>query len=1116
MTVRRDSRIYAVLGPTNTGKTHTAIERMIGHHSGMIGFPLRLLARENFDRVVARKGAGRVALITGEEKIIPRNPSYFICTVESMPLDVPVDFLAIDECQLAADPERGHIFTDRILYARGREETMLLGSDTIETILSRLVPEAEVVRKVRLSTLTHTGVKKLNRLPPRTAVVTFSAQDVYHTAEMMRRQGGAAVVLGALSPRTRNAQVEMYQAGEVDYLVATDAIGMGLNMDIDHVAFARLRKFDGAQPRRLRPQEIAQIAGRAGRHMSDGTFGTLSEVGELDPDVVEAVETHTFDPIEMVMWRSRDLDFRDPKSLLKSLERRPEDPLLWRARDADDHQSLAALIRDPEVRATAEKGSKAATRLLWDVCQIPDFRKLLSDAHTRLLADIFRRLMATGGADGGTLQPDWVAEQVRRFDRTDGDIDTLVTRIAHVRTWTYISHRTGWVPDARHWQGRTRALEDRLSDALHDRLTQRFVDRRAAVLTKSLKEGRVLDAEIAEDGTVTVEGHFTGRLQGFVFLPDESASGDESRALQQAARKTLNQEFQRRITAVSEAEEGAISLNETGRFVWREQEIARLNPGDELLKPKITLISTEDMVDSVGRDRVLKKLSEVLHARMATVLEPMVKLGEEPPTGPAGGIVFQLIERGGWMRRYELNDLIQGLDRDQRRALGKGGVRLGPNHVYMPALLKPKAVALLALLMGVKEGWTLPVPVPPPSIAAVMPSPELPPARLSRFGYQPCGSEGPAVRLDRLDALAVEAMQRINKDQMIRHPETLAPLAGLTRLQLPYVLDSLGYRPKTVTLPKEQPAEAAKPEQEAAVEESQPDATPSEGVAEADAPLPPATGDTPAESQAEPPVDGASPESASEPSGPETAVDGMTAVEAEAPPSDQGSQDESPVQSAQDEPPVEGAQEEASTPDTPTDAASAPASETETPLLEPSSEPDADAAATSAGAVSEPTTADVAEPADVEMEEVEVWVRQRRGPPNRGGQRPNRNRDADGGDERRGPRRGRPGNQGGDRGNGQAQSGDGQTSSKDRPPRKPRHDSERWAESGAKPGGRSGGPKAGQKGGRGKPGDRGPRTFESGPAPSLEDSPFAKLAALKPQIEAAQRDTGKNGKSKRK
>ncbi|NBC96530.1 MAG: disulfide oxidoreductase, partial [Deinococcus-Thermus bacterium] len=647
-------RVFAVLGPTNTGKTHLAIERMLGHASGMIGFPLRLLARENYDKVARLKGRTRVALITGEEKILPPNARYFVCTVESMPLDKPVEFLAVDEIQLCADRERGHVFTQRLLGARGLSETMFLGADTMRGMIRRLVPDAQFVGRPRFSELSYVGEKKLTRLPRRSAVVAFSAADVYHTAELLRRQrGGTAVVLGALSPRTRNAQVEMYQAGEVDYLVATDAIGMGLNMDVDHVAFARLVKFDGQVPRHLRAPEIAQIAGRAGRHMADGTFGTTDGVGGIDEDIVEAVESHTFEPVRHLMWRNSELDFRDPKHLLASLEVRAPVPELKRAPDADDHLSLIALTRDGDLVRRAA-GSRPATRLLWEICQIPDFRKTLTDAHTRLLHRVWEQL----SGPKGMLDPDWVARQVDALDRGDGDIDTLVQRIAHIRTWTFISHRPHWLADPGHWQQRARAIEDKLSDALHDRLTQRFVDRRSAMLAKTLADGRDLVSAVARSGDVLVEGEYVGHLEGFRFKPDAAEHGEDEKALMSAARRALRQEIARRVKRLeAETDDAAFALDADGTVRWGGEAVGRLAPGDTALTPRAEPLAS-DLLEPSGRDRVAKRLGRWLDGRVAAGLAPLIRLRDAPLTGNARGLAFQLVEAFGTLPREDVRPLV--------------------------------------------------------------------------------------------------------------------------------------------------------------------------------------------------------------------------------------------------------------------------------------------------------------------------------------------------------------------------------------------------------------------------------------------------------------------------
>ncbi|HYD31337.1 MAG TPA: helicase-related protein [Azospirillaceae bacterium] len=782
-------RVIAVLGPTNTGKTHLAIERMLGHSSGMIGFPLRLLARENYDRIVRLKGAGKVALVTGEEKIVPAGARYFVCTVESMPLDRPVSFLAVDEIQLCADPERGHIFTDRLLRARGMDETMFLGAETIKPLIQKLVPRVEFISRPRFSQLTYAGHKKLTRLPPRSAVVAFSAPEVYAMAELLRRQrGGTAVVLGALSPRTRNAQVALYQEGEVDYLVATDAIGMGLNMDVDHVAFARLTKFDGQAPRRLRSNEVAQIAGRAGRHMTDGTFGTTGEVvereGALEAEMIDAVENHRFENLKMLMWRNPDLDLHSPQALLRSLDRRPQRPELMRVREADDQLSLEALSRDPEVARLAS--GRGAVSLLWEVCQIPDFRKVLSDAHTRLLGQIYRHLMA----GDRRLPEDWVANHVARLDRVEGDIDALVARIAHIRTWTYISHRPDWLKDPGHWQERSRAIEDRLSDALHERLTQRFIDRRSALLVRSLKGGGDLLAAVSKRGAVLVEGHPVGSLEGFRFIPDEAAHGEDSRALLTAARKALRHEMGRRVRRLEEAGDEAIDLQPDGTLWWTVSEeerapVARLAAGPSTLTPAIMPLH-DAFLEPAQRERVRQRLDLWLTERIAQRLRPLFALRDADLSGTARGLAFQLVEALGGLPRKDVANLIEGLGKADRAALWKLGVRLGPSHVFLANLLKPRAVETRAMLWAVKHALVLPAPVPPPGRVSLPRTDAAPPAFWEAIGYPAAGPR--AVRVDMLD--------RLECDLHAKPEEALAQLVGCSLEELDAVISGLGYRRK--------------------------------------------------------------------------------------------------------------------------------------------------------------------------------------------------------------------------------------------------------------------------------------------------------------------------------
>ena len=779
-------RLAAVLGPTNTGKTHLALERMLGHQTGMIGFPLRLLARENYDRVVARKGARAVALITGEEKIIPPNPAYFVCTVESMPLDRPVDFLAIDEIQLCGDPERGHVFTDRLLHARGTAETMMLGSDTIRPLLRRLVPGAEFITRPRFSTLRYTGPKKVTRLPPRSAVVAFSIADVFALAEVMRRQrGGAAVVLGALSPRTRNAQVGLFQAGEVDYLVATDAIGMGLNMDLDHVAFARLNKFDGRAPRPLAPAEIAQIAGRAGRHMNDGTFGTTADLGPLDPALVTAVEEHHFDPLPHLYWRNRRLDFGSPAALLRSLEARPEQRGLVAMREADDHRALRALARLPDIAARAS--NPAQVRLLWEVCQIPDFRKVMSDTHARLLAQLYRHLASAVAR----LPADWVADQMTRLDRNDGDIDTLMTRIAHIRTWTYISHRPDWVAGAAQWQERARAIEDRLSDALHDRITQRFVDRRSAVLVRQRAGAGAPLASVSALGEVRVEGERIGALDGFRFLPDATpGNDDEARLLTAAANRVLPGEIAARAQQLAAAPDEEFALAADGRLLWRGGAVGRLLPGETPLHPRIAALPG-DFLDGPPRELVRQRLAAFLEATLRQRLAALFRAEAADLTGPARGLVFQLGEALGSLPARAVASLRAGLGAGDRKTLARLGVRLGVETVYLEPLLKPAAAALCGVL------WAVAAESPPPPMpAGTAPRRDaaVPEAGYAAMGYRVLGPR--ALRVDRLERFAAAARRQARQARQGPFTPTpaLASLAGCRAAELPAVLTALGYR----------------------------------------------------------------------------------------------------------------------------------------------------------------------------------------------------------------------------------------------------------------------------------------------------------------------------------
>ena len=689
--------VTAVLGPTNTGKTHLAIERMVAHESGVIGLPLRLLAREVYARVSEKVGASKVALITGEEKIVPVGARYSVCTVEAMPRETDAAFVAIDEIQLANDLERGHIFTDRILHLRGRQETLLLGAATMRGILEKLLRGVSVVTRPRLSTLSYAGSKKLTRLPRRSAIVAFSADEVYAIAELIRRQrGGAAVVLGALSPRTRNAQVALYQSGDVDYLVATDAIGMGLNLDVDHVAFAQNQKFDGFQYRTLSAAELGQIAGRAGRHLRDGTFGVTGKVDPLDDELVEKIEAHDFEPVKVLQWRTAQFDFASLGALRRSLDTTAPVEGLTRALPAVDLQALEQLARDPDIRHLATGRDRVA--LLWDVCSLPDYRRIAPAQHSELVASIYSDLVKRGHVDEA-----YMAEQVRRANSTDGDIDTLSNRIAQIRTWTYVSNRPGWLADPRHWQEKTREIEDRLSDALHDRLTKRFVDRRTSVLMRRLRENTMLEAEIDQSGTVTVEGHHVGALQGFRFTADQTAAGEDGKAIRAAAQKALATEFEARAERFSNSGNHDIALASDGILRWIGAPIGTLAATDDPLKPRVILFADEQLTGP-ARDKVAARAERFVSFQIETVLKPLFDLRQaEQLTGIARGIAFRLVENFGLINRREIADEVKSLDQESRAALRRLGVRFGAYHIFVPALVKPAPASIVTLLWALKS-----------------------------------------------------------------------------------------------------------------------------------------------------------------------------------------------------------------------------------------------------------------------------------------------------------------------------------------------------------------------------------------------------------------------------
>ena len=803
------SPITAVLGPTNTGKTHLAVERMCGHASGMIGFPLRLLAREVYDRVVKMKGPGEVALLTGEEKILPPKARWFLCTAESMPLDKELAFVALDEAQLGADPERGHVFTDRLLRARGREETMILGSDSLRPMLGALVPDAEIVGRPRFSTLSYAGAKKLSRLPRRSAIVAFSAEEVYAVAEALRRlRGGAAVVMGALSPRTRNAQVAMFQAGEVDYLVATDAIGMGLNMDVAHVAFASLHKFDGRRQRRLTVAEMAQIAGRAGRHQKDGTFGALHEQGpeSFTPEEVLAIEAHRVPRLDHLYWREGEPDLSSIDDLIASLERKPYDPVLRAAPEAVDLAVLKRLADESWVRDRAR--SPAMVRRLWAACGVPDFRKLGADPHARFVGRLFGHL-----SEGqGHIPHQWFADEIARLDNMGGDVETLAGRIAATRSWAYIAHRPDWLESPEHWAERTRAIEERLSDALHASLTQRFVDKRTTVLLRQIgADASNLPVTIGPEGEVSVEEHALGRLEGFRFVVDPDARAADKRMLLAAAEKRLGSELRKRGEALRDADDSELFLVPRRRpgpsleglatgprpspgnleVEWQGAIVAQLQPGPNLARPRITLDRALDILDAQTRATIQSRLESWFAGQLARHAPALAKLDavtRDPAAGPRlRAIAGALLETGGLLPRRAAGPMVEALDPDARKGLRAIGVTIGTLDLFAAGLLKPGAARWRRMLMGLGEG--------PREGATVLPraasGADLP------HGFRPLGSQ--AVRVDLVERIARAAHDsRAKNGRGGRKPfapdPALATSMGVQPDTLSRLMAQLGFR----------------------------------------------------------------------------------------------------------------------------------------------------------------------------------------------------------------------------------------------------------------------------------------------------------------------------------
>ncbi|MCF6445167.1 helicase-related protein [Nereida sp. MMG025] len=775
---------------------------MLAHKTGVIGLPLRLLAREVYDRIVAIRGPSVVALVTGEERIVPPRAAYWVCTVEAMPDGMGCDFLAIDEIQLCADLDRGHVFTDRLLHARGLHETLFLGAETMRPAIAALVPKAQFLKRERFSTLTYTGSKKISRLQPRTAIVGFSVDNVYAIAELLRRQkGGAAVVMGALSPRTRNAQVDMYQNGEVDFLVATDAIGMGLNLDINHVAFSSLTKFDGRRMRPLQPNELAQIAGRAGRHMNNGTFGVTGEAGPIHEEVVTSICDSRFIPVRKLQWRNSALQMGTVDALLRSLQDQTSNEWLTRVRDSDDLIALKTLAEDAEVRARASNG--ASVKLLWDVCRIPDFRGISAAEHASLLMQIYTFLHQSG-----RISADWMARQVKRTDRVEGDIDTLSKRLAYIRTWTYVAQRSGWLDDMDHWRGETRAVEDRLSDALHERLTQRFVDRRTSVLLRRLKQKEALVAEINDAGEITVEGQLIGKIEGFRFQQDASATPDEAKTLRAAALQVLAPEFHLRADRFYNAPDTEIDFTEQGGLMWGTFAVGKLVTGSDALKPQVQAFVDEEAGADVAA-KVQRRLQHFIDRKITTLFEPLENLkNDDALQGLAKGFAFRMVENMGVIPRGDVAGEVKDLDQDARGALRKHGIRFGQFTIFMPLLLKPAPTRLRLVLWSLAQNLQEFPESPPAGLVTVPAAKGNPQGYHTMAGYRAAGER--AIRIDMLERLADMLRGQDTRAGFEANPDMLS-ITGMTLEQFADLMQGLGYKAeKGERVKVKAPAEPAK------------------------------------------------------------------------------------------------------------------------------------------------------------------------------------------------------------------------------------------------------------------------------------------------------------------
>ena len=789
-------RITAVLGPTNTGKTHLAVETLMDYESGILGFPLRLLAREIFDKCVDRIGSEKVALITGEEKIIPSSPKYYICTVESMPQDIMVDFVAIDEIQMCADHERGHIFTDRLLNSRGDKLTMFLGSHTMKHVIASLVDNVEFVSRERYSKLTYSGYRKISRLNPKTALIAFSIDEVYAIAELVRRQkGGTAIIMGSLSPKTRNSQVKLYQSGDANFLVATDAIGMGINMDIDNVSFSSIKKFDGKKTRRLNLNEISQIAGRAGRHINDGTFGITGQCENLSTNEIEKLENHNLNNINFIYWRNSELNFESLDNLIRSLEKKSNSDFLVRTNDCEDEKVLKFLIKNKEEVKTVN--TKYSTQMLWECCQIPDFSKKTYGNHINVVKKVFRFLTSKTGK----VSNEYMKTQLQYLDKYDGNIDSLANRISNVRTWSYVANKKSWAENSDFWIERTKDIEDKLSDKLHEELTKSFVDKRMSVLSRSLKQDIILRTEIKNENEVIIDGQYIGRLRGMKLDLDLKSVSlkTDIKSLKKAARQAIEPELMRRTNKIIKND--SLELNNDHKIYWEDNPIAYIKPGKNYLNPKLDLI-VDEAVDLESKEKLKNNLEKKLKKLIKTELSDLVNLSESKfENSYVRALGYQLFENNGVIKREAINNIIKSVPKELRVNFRKAGIKIGRYHIFLPKMLKPNAVDLRVKL------WKLYFPNDKENI--------IPKSGLNFLNNEKqknkkflliCGFENFDkfyVRVDILEKLFIKIIEN-TKDGMFKIDSDMINLLGCTKENFYKLLELMQYKPKKIRQSKEE------------------------------------------------------------------------------------------------------------------------------------------------------------------------------------------------------------------------------------------------------------------------------------------------------------------------